>query len=545
MRRETFPILTACGQATNNYAHSSYISPDAVGGKPSNYDLIAPRSRNPNHTTAAELGDEYIACHSSRARALDDLQRKINGHVSEEHQLNVATGNARYDLLTNIATDPQAFNVGIVNLDNAGSVTPLMDRLEDQGKHLQPCIPTPNEDPPAGATDIEKAIFYLSYPERLLENSDGLVLLPDSTRASGSKMSLEEKLYILQSIVVAKQLIPRDKHKPVVIVNTDHSWDDAIRIHTALAQCQMTKDHVLPLAYKLPDVNVTANGYFSVINGGQDKYEAALAGAAFIMKDKSLSYHRVASLPNKTSQEGTSPYARDYEQHYRKNQVAIFCSASSENAPLNHFVSDISRKLVAAGKSIICGGGDRYTMGAILEGVEKYRDSFGSKLAVKERKKTAYIAGISTYPIAAAETNSGKMPEEYSYRELATNIYERMAKMMVSAETVLVAPGGAGTIQEWMGFNLLKKKMPTLFSNKKLVIFDPDLLTNPEHRVIGEPATETSSLQNRVFDGVLDIIFDGKTNQHRFSSQYNRTGTFVVSKVDEVVESCLALERSR
>lgn len=561
---ETFPVLTATGVTNNSYSHSPYIHPDQVGGRSSNYAVVFPRRRNPSHKTAAEMGVHYIANHSARSKLLDDLVGQINQQVDREHGVYPANGQDRFELAHDIGAyqdkftggkfrpdifkdekeallyKNEQFHIGVINAGHNNRHPALDAAIAHEGSYLKSHIFSAHEEAPAGLSPVDLATFYLSYPERILEKSDGLVLMPDSACPPAEVMTLDEKLYLLQSIVVAKQLITRDKDKPVVIINTDHSWDKAIRIHTELANCQMTKDHALPLAYRFRAANapkelkainadVTANGYFSIIN--RSDYVEGLKAAAFIIKDKSLSYHRTNEPPSKILKEGLPLPPK-------KGVVAIFCSASSENVPLNHFVSEISCRLASAGKSIICGGGDRYTMGAILDGVKRFRASL-AELTNEARKIIGYIAGISTYPIAAAETNTGEMPEEYSYRELTSNIYDRMAKMIVPAETVIVAPGGAGTIQEWMGFNLLKEKMPALFKQKKLVIFDPDLMTDPKHAVSTDDVpTPPSSMQNSVFARVLDVVFENRANHYRFNNQYNRSGTYIVSKVDGVVETC-------
>jgi len=526
-RQGTYRILTAHGVVENNYSELPYIPEKSIGGRMSNYNYVAPRKKNPDHKSAAELGVDYIAKHSARAAVVDKLVYKINEMVGPEHHLRVATGQEKYDLFPCIA-HPADFHVGIVNLDNPSGAAGLKLQLGKQGTHLKSYIPPVNEEPPPDATVTEKATFYLSAPERLLAKSDGLVFLPDSARTDGSASSLEEKLYILQSAVVAKQLIGRDRAKPFVIVNTDHSWDDAIRIHTALAQSQMTKDYAIPLTFQLPGVEVVSNGYFDIVSGGDSK--AGLEAAAYLMKERSLYYRRVTENPPKILKEGlASPTS---------GLVAIFCSASCENAPLNRFVKEIACELAKKGQGLVCGGGDRYTMGAILDGVKQAREWLASVLNYSKNalNKFSYIAGISTEPIAAAETNSGEMPQDYSTRELAGDIYERMAKMLIPAKTVIVAPGGAGTIQEWMGFNLLKDKMPALFRDKKLVIFDPDLIANLAESV----SRPISSMQNRVFDGVLDIVFNGQCHQYRLNNRFNTSGIHIASTVEEVVRESFA-----
>ena len=526
-----FPTLEAKGEVVNNYATSPYVHPDTVGGREGTFNYVAPRKKNPAKQTAAELGVTYIAQHSARAAAVDDLVHKINDMVAPEHRLVRAEGIDRYDLVTGIAKEPEAFHVGIMN------VTPNLNvQFEKEPSHITWEKAPIDEKPLIGTSAIDEATFYLSYPERVLSRSDGIVLMPDTipgaTGPTHTHRTLEEKLYLLESIVVAKQLILRDMHKPIVIINSDHSWDDAIRIHTALARYQMTKDNSLMLSPQLPDVKVTSNAYFHIINN--NNYEAALSGAQTLMKEASLTYHRIVDKSPKTEIKGES-----FDQ--RKGLVSIFCSASSENAPLNKLVSDIAYKLAEAKNGILCGGGDRYTMGAILDGVRRYR--------TENPMESAFIGGISTEPIAASETDDGQISKDYNYRELAENIYVRMAKMLVPPETVIVAPGGAGTIQEWMGYHLLKQKMPDIFAKKKLVIFDPELLPD---------VSKNSSIQNQVFNDVLHIIFKSDTWQHYFNEKWqhyfnepwqspsdkgiSNPYIRVATRVDDVIKECQPLK---
>ena len=534
-----FPILTATGEVVNNYAGDPYVHPDTVGGREGTFHYVAPLSKkNPARQTAAELGVNYIGEHSARAAAVDDLVKQINYTVAPEHRLMRANGIDRYDLVTGIAKEPENFHVGVMNVTSDVNVS--FEKQSSIPSHITWETAPVDEKPLIGTSDIDEATFYLSYPERVLSRSDGIVLMPDTipgtTEPTHTHRTLEEKLYLLESIVVAKQLILRDMHKPIIIINSDHSWDDAIRIHTALARYQMTKDNTLMLSPQLPDVKVTSNAYFHIINN--NNYEAALSGAQTLMKEASLTYHRVVDKNPKTEIKGES-----FDQ--RKGLVSIFCSASSENAPLNKLVSDIAYKLAEAKNGILCGGGDRYTMGAILDGVRRYR--IDSK--AKNPMESAFIGGISTEPIAASETDDGQISKDYNYRELAENIYVRMAKMLVPAETVIVAPGGAGTIQEWMGYNLLKQKMPHIFDKKKLIIFDPELLPD---------VSKNSSIQNQVFNGVLHIIFKSDTWQHYFNEKWqhyfnepwqshsdkgiSNPYIRVATRVDDVIKECQPLK---
>jgi predicted Rossmann-fold nucleotide-binding protein len=519
-------VITSEGNVTNSYASSPYTDPDKIGGHASNYDYIMPKR---NHTkdkrTASEAGLSYIIRHSAREAAISDMIYQIN-HVSDaDHQLASVPFDQRHDLETGIAKNPDPFTVGIMNIGNAAEAANMLMAINTLGyknpriNHMQAYVQPQDENPPEDALLMDKATFYLSYPERMLAKSDGIVLLPDSVRTAthpeasfpDRQASLDEKLYTLNSLVVAKQLMPRDMKKSIVIINTDHSWDEAIEIHTKLANSQMTKDFNKAIAPQLEGVKITSNGYFDIINGGE--YDAAIKAAAVLMKDKSLTYHRVESAPPQTYQEG--PDCKD-----RRDLISIFCSASSENTLLNQHISEITSRYMEKGKGIISGGGDRYAMGAILHGAQSFRKKFRGDL-----RDMPPVVAISTQPIAASETEKGKLHDDYTYKELTDNIYTRMAKMLVTSEKSVVAPGGAGTMQEWMGFNLLKRKMPEAFGHKKLVIFDPALLPD---------SSKLTSLKNRVFDKVLSIYF--KDEYHvMLTRRPNGHDIQIASTVDSVL----------
>lgn len=513
--------ITAMGVNQSCYVDRHQMH-DPIVGRIANYHFISPPFPN-DKQSAAEMGVQYIARHSVRTAALNALCNRINAVVDPEHRLKRVYGDKRYDLLTGIAVHPEEFHVGMVGGDTEES-NRMEACLHRRGSHLDMQDFLPYEHPPHGGSMEEKATFYLSAPERLLSKNDGVVLMPDSASDPDQRMSLEEKVYLLSSLVVAKQLVPRDINKKVVVINTDHSWDDALRIHTDLANVCMTKDHALPLSPRLPNVDVVSNEYFDVVNGGQ--YEAAIDAAAALMKEHSLTYHRMEDMPSQTEKKGNFP-GND------QNLTAIFCSASSENAVLEKHVERIAYQLAKAQQKIICGGGDRYTMGAILNGVCKFRSDLASDpelqkqlsdipLSEQSIRDHSYVAGISTEPIAVSETNAGIIPEEYNYRELTPDIYTRMGRMLARSKNIVVAPGGAGTVQEWMGLNLLKQKMPAQFQDRKMVVFDPELMFE---------GRDVAHARRRVFQHVIDIM--AKNN-------HGDDKSFIASDPDQVVKLCLA-----
>ena len=128
---------------------------------------------------------------------------------------------------------------------------------------------------------------------------------------------------------------------------------------------------------------------------------------------------------------------------------------------------------------IIYGGGDRYTMGAVLDGVMQRRKELTAgnghaALSEEEAKAKTYIAGYSTRQILKSETKNGVFSSDLNYARQNSDINYRMADMLDNSNVIVAAPGGVGTVQEWTAALILnhyrskEEQRPIVFYNPKL-----------------------------------------------------------------------------
>jgi predicted Rossmann-fold nucleotide-binding protein len=363
----------------------------------------------------------------------------------------------------------------------------------------------------------------LSNIELTLANADSIILFPDMQIHNGNgkakmqdesekeKLAQLMKIYTLSSLVVDKQLNARDANKPIIIMNHDGSWNDAIAIHNNLSNIGMTKDYSIYLPNKNADekdVNIQSNSYFDVLGTPKDggttyTYEQTAAAVLELLKEKRKGYNPRTPSQSDPKKSGVAPRKSDYK-------VALFCSASSENEYLNKSIKEMSYNLAKEEFSIIYGGGDRYTMGAVLDGVMQRRKELIATKGLSEEKAKAktYIAGYSTKQILKAETKYSAFSSDLNYAKQNENIYQRMADMLKNSDVVVAAPGGAGTVQEWTAALILnhsnppEDKKPIVFYNPKLNVEQTQVWNVALKAVLGEKdynllTSETSSPSKR------------------------------------------------
>ncbi len=490
--------------------------------KISNYHYSKPH--NGNGKSIIELGKEGITEHGVRAELVDKIyakffeKEKVSGHKPNYHHpyKNKVSGEA-YRIGAFDSAGTQAMIDKIARLDKghklgAGFAITIPDGayIGDKG-HTSRTLPQSSYD-------------ILSNIEKTLANSDSVVLFPDMLEHKKTPETTEEiereklaqltKLYTLFSLVVDKQLNARDAKKPIIIMNHDGSWNDAIAIHNNLTNIGMTKEHTINLPTKFHNdhgVNIQSNSYYDVIgtpkNGKTSTYEQTADAVIEILKEKRKGYNLRPASHSAKSWNGKDP--QDFDGY----KVAVFCSASSENKYLNEAVKDMSYHLAKDKFGIIYGGGDRYTMGAVLDGVNKYRKELVAgnghpPLSEEDAKNATYIAGYSTKQILKSETTKSAFSTDLNYSKQNTNIYQRMADMLENSDAVIAGPGGAGTVQEWTAALILnhlrpkEEKKPIVFYNPKLNVEQTQVWNVSLKAVLGEKdynllTSETDSLSKR------------------------------------------------
>ncbi len=515
---------------------ASYIRPNSDDGpRVSNYNYV--RSKEKPYSSAAALGEQYISNYSPRAKIVD--------YLAED----VCKLSPAQKIKTPLKRQPaKQFKAALLGADRDEKDS-LRQFLMEAGKRDQ-MAPTEIVSFDASHQPIEvgstsmRANAALSYVENLLSETNAVLLPPsDIENSADPSFDRAKQLYDLMSLIVAKQLNPRDSNKPIIIMNHKGAWDDAVRLHYDLANMSLTKEHSILLPVDVNGngaaVKAHSNSYFHVLSGDdQRKIEKA---ASYLLSQARQGFVSVESSEQPTMQKGTSP---DKDQRFK---VAVFCSASCENATLNASLKDLSYRLSKDGYGIIYGGGDRYTMGAVLDGVRRHRDELIKHgMTADAAKEATYIAGISTDLIAAAETEKGELSPDLNYRELTRDIYDRMAKMLVPSDAIVIAPGGAGTVQEWMAALMLRKLEPESFAGKPIVVYNPQLLKE-------KPGL--AEHEKKVWDGLLKHMLGEKdyrlltsaepTMQAARLRRSRELGVYVETQVEDVQQRLDQLAREK
>ena len=447
------------------------------------------RTKDDTRQSAADLGKKFVSDHSQNASVIDRLATSL--------------GVRNIERITPLKiTPPDEFMVGVLpdtgNMASINILTGFLARKNGEANDFKVHYPDHYYHHADGKVAVSGsqtgARRLLGNIEETIKDSDGFVLMPDdhstkdekrhhtTSRQGAAEASAREleKFYTLFSLIVAKQLIARDAQKPIIILNHDGSWDKAIASHMHLVNQGMTKDYNISWPPEIPnlpsDAKIESNSYFDVVTAKD--YDESLNVALQLLNKKRDKYQRRHGNEYKEVEHGIKPDDADCFK------VAVFCSAGSENEKLNvGNMQKLGYTLSKEGFGIVYGAGDRYTMGEVLNGVSDYRDELiADGMSDEEARKKAWIGGFSTPPILISETKRGEFSTRLSYAKQNKNIYDRMADMIDHANAIVVAPGGAGTLQEWVAPLMLRNLEPQLYKDKPIVVFNPTIIDRSSNR---------------------------------------------------------------
>lgn len=495
---ENKKLVTAEGRAINYLYPPDTATIDPAQKRTSTYDFV--RIRDDAGKACTDTPLDYITQHSGRSKMVDDLAEKLNLN-SRDH--------AHYEPLQSKPLK-DGFWVGLLP-QLQGIDEPLarytktyvdmqetLRKTNGYGNELLLHFPhevsalSPGELPEEkrGWSPIRRILGNIG---EMIEKSDGFLLLPD-VRSGATPEDKFEKFWMTECIKVARQIEPRDMPKPFVILNYKGCHDDLHRNHQYLVNLGMTKDHNLQWPERLgPDdlgdirlpasAKVESNAYYDIVHCDSNNPDDIMKAGMMVMNARRKRYQRRKADASPEFEEGVAPEHRD------RFKVAVFCSASNENTVLNDNMRRLGHDLSCQQCDIIYGGGDRYTMGAVLEGVVQYREELATqRMSPEEAANEAYIAGFSTKPLLVAETEKGCFSGAISYRKQCRDIYQRIADMLDSSDAIVVAPGGMGTVQEWVAPMMLKHIAPEFFRDKPMVIYNPALSGAPAERKVWDMA---------------------------------------------------------
>jgi len=290
-------------------------------------------------------------------------------------------------------------------------------------------------------------------------------------------------------------------NKPVIIVNSDRSWDDFIAAVNEFKAMGVSKNALSDTITVVDDPKLVAS----------------------IVKDK---LDHPLDLGSRSSLHSTTIHPTRMEELRLRNdipepkhKVVVFCSASLKATPENASVLDanayiqsfkeLGRKIAEKGWGIVYGGGAHALMGALAEGAAE---------------KNGWVEVVTLKRFFERE---GLPNDQFSKVSFATDVHARVTDMAKAkgVSAFVIGPGTEGTLHEAETINgLLHEKdssMKTVGGRAKPTY----MLALPKH----EPDTHfwTGAAERlgyeRIFDvqPSVDALID-KIEKDKFSVPYPR-----------------------
>ncbi|MBY0354756.1 MAG: LOG family protein, partial [Rickettsiales bacterium] len=385
--------------------------------------LEAIDKRNPDKKTQIELDheheDAFLLSMSARSKAAKGMITACRTPLREQAKLKTAE-------------DYTLSLYGDVDNHVGELLKQKIDSLQASGYQVQ--------KPLSGKQTLAHSI------ESTLQHSDATLLMPFAPERQ--EEGFVERLYTLFSHIVARQIHPRDRDKPLIVFNpkegeASHCWSPILAYFDELRDIGMITDQTRTFVH-----------------------EVGTLEAAMTMLQRS----RQNLL--RTPQDEPEPHTLDDKnlKASGKYNVAVFCSATNKNEYLLDLADTTGAALAMHDYGIVYGAGDRAMMGAVLKGALNMAE------AVKEAGKSLFIAGSSTEAILTSEASDPKgmiahinANGQYFH---AKDIYERMSYMIKQSNSFLILPGGAGTVQELGALLMLKQNGHPDMAGKDIVVLD-------------------------------------------------------------------------
>ncbi len=382
---------------------------------PSSQGLMAHEGRLASAMqTQAELGDDYLARLSPRSSAAEVLKQSCNVK-------------AREPLKANKVTSAQPFHVAALS-DEANDKTGLNFATQSQ--------------PLSTLNRWDKGGALAASLEQTLAEHDAFILMPHARDKAAQDAHLFSDLFNFFSVIVAKQLTPRDKDKPFIVYNKDQCWQPMLELYNDMRRVAMANDQ---------------------------------QGTFIKVTDDPKTIEETVAIAHKNNFKGLYPPAQHDAMHIPDSgrfNVAVFCSATAKNQHLKNDAKALGEYLGSHHYGTVYGAADREMMGAVRDGV----------LMAKARGYDTWIAGSSTDDILQVESkNPQAVVKSLDHYFNARHIYERMEYMLQTADAFTVIPGGAGTVQELAAVLMLKEAGHPAVQGKDVVIYNQRLQFDETH----------------------------------------------------------------
>jgi predicted Rossmann-fold nucleotide-binding protein len=390
---------------------------------------LAPRGQdNPHGLSQVELDqdhDRFTRALSSRARAVKGMVLACQAPL-RTREMDVRAADVRYHVHLQSQTETYV---------SQG----LRGALGQHRYHLSKAASASDANPLAAAIEPHLAA------------SEAAILMPFAAKHE-PKAHLAARIYQLFSQIVARQIHPRDRDKPLIIYNPKEGllgrcWDPILAYYDELREVGMIKDQKRVLLQEA-------------------------ASESEVLDLLELSRNNYLRTPGDMEAPGV---VQEHELT-RSNtfNVAVFCAATNKNQKLLDLARKTGFDLATQGFGLVFGAGNRSMMGEVLTGALRGERVAPASNITNDAK--VFIAGSSTDAILKVEADN---PEElkrtidaHGQYYHAKDIYQRMQFMIKQSDAFLIEPGGAGTVQELAALMLLKQANHPDMRGKEIVVLD-------------------------------------------------------------------------
>ncbi len=384
-------------------------------------DYLSPQEANLYHLTISEL-EERFRDHPSPFNMRDLSYQAMYGHKAH----------AAWAVMKACGMDQHAAIAPFSVVDAGGDVALNIAVFLGKGKESLPKCVGYRYAYCAIHDDIKGWMHHAQYVTLM---HDAFLFLP---LQHADDENILDIIFMLFSIIVARQLSPRDMEKPLVMVNPDGGYDGVLAVYHDMRQTAMLPDPDQDFIKEVQDMT----GVVPVLEFYRHNFWK-----------ETLCVQDVPRL--------------SVEKSHRFN-VAVFCSASARNQVLNQVAYDVGYCLAQQNFGMVYGAGDRQMMGNALKGVLAWKKQTGNEV---------WVSGSSTPDIINIESDDkdglkATIAAHGQYVE-AGDIYQRMDFMIRAAHGFVILPGGAGTVQELALLLKLKAENAPEMQGKSIVMYDP------------------------------------------------------------------------
>ncbi|HAX91497.1 MAG TPA: hypothetical protein DCY07_04725, partial [Rhodospirillaceae bacterium] len=317
------------------------------------------------------------------------------------------------------------------------------------------------DEPSSAFMTPRDEIYRLLRPSPSIESADALVFAP---LTGMSEIDRDFAVQIFFDSIVAKSLESQHAYKPIVIQN-DGSWTPYIQVINYLANRGMHGDHIRPDfaergRLKLCEgVQHIRTAYFDHLYDPNICHLKKASKELLAFRRNHYTPSKAPHMPLKQRVTGGVPMPKD------KPSIGVLISASNGNRMLVNDGIEFGRYAAEMGYTGCWGGGD-----SVGKGMESYYRGY-------TQAGGRHLSGMSTPTILKKESATGGIPEKCHSWEINPNIHDRMAGIYCESYIKIALSGGAGTVQEVNGIELVKKYLPHLATRHPVIYHSPDIFS--------------------------------------------------------------------